>query len=387
MLIRKQLRSLYSNLRFAFSTQQYNTKSQHIIELIQVKNLQVGLNWLFFSTLVIQLIYFYHVVNDISNLSPEIEDFKIFHFSILISALFLFSFYKIRCIGNEYYIQYVLIAFYITIWALTAYGIELIWQANSSARQLMFLAGISLAIGAYSRLLLLSTSLLVIFILYAHFTIVTDEDWAIRYSISLIKFPLLIFACVFTLRWWLAFGMNEYINNINLANNLEDQLVIDELTQVTNRRGFNQNFLYAVNTTQRFTLPLSLIIIDIDYFKKFNDSVGHQAGDQCLVSVAQCINALVNRSTDTFARIGGEEFGLILPGCASIQAADFAKLIKQSLEQLAIEHPDSSVSSWVTVSIGIAEYNQEETQEAFFERADQALYRAKTLGRNTWSIS
>lgn len=387
MLIRRQLRSLYSNLKFAFSKQQYNTKSQYIIEMIQVKNLQVGLNWLFFSTLVIQLIYFYHVVNDISVFSPEIESFKIFHFLVLISALLLFFFYKMKCVGNEYYIQYVLIAFYIAIWALTAYGIELIWQAHSSARQLMFLAGISLAIGAYSRLILLSLSLLVIFILYAHFTIVIDNDWTIRYSISLVKFPVLIFACVFTLRWWLAFGINEYVNNINLTKNLEDQLVIDELTQVTNRRGFNQNFLYAVNTTQRFTLPLSLIILDIDYFKKFNDSLGHPAGDQCLASVAKCINTLVNRRTDTFARIGGEEFGLILPGCTSTQAVDFAKLIKQSLEQLAVKHPDSSTSSLVTVSMGIAEFNQEETQDAFLERADQALYSAKSLGRNTWSIN
>lgn len=387
MLIRKQFRSLYSNLKFAFSQQQYNIKSQHIIEMIQIKNLQIGLNWLFFSTLVIQLIFFFHVMNDISNVSSEVNSFKTVHFSVLICALLVFVLYKIKCTGNEYYIQYVLIAFYIIIWALTAYGIELIWHANDSARQLLFLAGISLAIGAYSRLILLFISLLIIFFLYAHFTIVINENWPIRYSISLIKFPVLIFACVFTLRWWLAFGINEYVNNINLTKNLEDQLTIDELTQVTNRRGFNQNFLYAVNTTQRFTLPLSLIILDIDYFKKFNDSLGHQAGDQCLINVAQCINSLVNRSTDTFARIGGEEFGLILPGCTSKQAANFAKLIKESLEVFAIEHPNSEVSELVTVSIGIAEYDQEETQESFFERADQALYRAKSIGRNTWSIS
>ena len=381
-----QLKALYQNFRFAFFEIRLNPGHEDLIEIIKMKNLQIGINWLFFSTFVIQGIYTYHVVNDATNFTSDIETLQFFHSCLLAISLMVFILYSARLRSFERHLPYLLITLYVSIWGLTAYNINMIWGAHASSRQLIFLGAIGLAIGVYARLWLLFVAMVAMFCLYAYFTLINVEVWSIRYSISLIKFPLLVFACVFTLRWWLAFGIHEYSNNVVLTQALEDQLVVDELTQVTNRRGFNQKIDYATSTAKRFSLPLSLLILDIDHFKNFNDSLGHQAGDECLKQVARCLNLLASRQTDTFSRIGGEEFSYILPGCTKDQAVNFSKTIISSLNKLALEHPDSPVSHTVTVSIGVSEYNHEESGDELFSRADKALYAAKNSGRNTWSI-
>lgn len=163
---------------------------------------------------------------------------------------------------------------------------------------------------------------------------------------------------------------------------LERLAVIDGLTQIANRRRFDE---YLQNQwTPAVDAPLSLLICDVDFFKRFNDGYGHQAGDQCLHKVAQGISAAVNREQDLAARYGGEEFAVILPETDLEGAKYLAEKIQESVRNLKIFHAFSDVNPYVTLSIGAACIYplQEPDSGKLVAAADAALYEAKRTGRN-----
>ena len=159
---------------------------------------------------------------------------------------------------------------------------------------------------------------------------------------------------------------------------------IDGLTQVANRRFFDQTMSREWNRLKRTGQPLSLILSDVDFFKHYNDTYGHQAGDDCLRAVAGALDAHVRRGGDCVARYGGEEFSVVLPGTYPEGAVCVAEFLRAAVEELAMEHKNSSVSSVVTISLGVATAfpSPELTEEALIESADKALYEAKASGRN-----
>ncbi|WP_287877614.1 diguanylate cyclase [Aquitalea sp.] len=157
----------------------------------------------------------------------------------------------------------------------------------------------------------------------------------------------------------------------------------DGLTGIANRRYFDEQLTQCFQQARTEASPLSVLQIDIDYFKQFNDSYGHLAGDQCLRQVAQCIHAQLPEVQDLAARVGGEEFGVLLPGRNSEQAGVLAERIRQAIWQLAIAHRKSSTGDRVTISIGVATLHERHDAEHMLMRdADRALYRAKNQGRN-----
>ncbi len=158
----------------------------------------------------------------------------------------------------------------------------------------------------------------------------------------------------------------------------------DGLTQVANRRHFDEYLQQEWLRMQREQTPMSLILCDIDFFKAFNDTYGHQAGDECLQKVAQVIQSAAKRSIDLAARYGGEEFAVILPNTDLEGAERVAVDIQKSIKDLAIFHRNSKVSQHITVSIGIASTvpNQIIPPEMLITAADRALYQAKDGGRN-----
>lgn len=158
----------------------------------------------------------------------------------------------------------------------------------------------------------------------------------------------------------------------------------DSLTGLFNRRHFDQTKVDEFQRALRNNQHLSLLICDIDDFKSFNDLYGHACGDQCLRDVAGAMNAVINRSGDALARIGGEEFAILLPVTTAAAAWQVAERVRQAVVDLHIPHVASRVGPYVTVSIGLAELDLELTPDfdALFEAADQALYRAKECGRN-----
>ncbi|WP_353931697.1 diguanylate cyclase [Okeanomitos corallinicola TIOX110] len=169
---------------------------------------------------------------------------------------------------------------------------------------------------------------------------------------------------------------------IRLAN-------IDGLTQIANRRCFDQVLLKEWKRLQREKLPLSLILCDIDYFKKYNDTYGHPAGDECLKKVAHILSQSINRAADLAARYGGEEFVLILPQTETKGAVHIAKKIRTKIESAAIPHISSLVSEYITLSLGIATIvpSLETDSQYLISQADQALYKAKESGRNRFAVA
>ena len=159
---------------------------------------------------------------------------------------------------------------------------------------------------------------------------------------------------------------------------------IDSLTQIPNRYRFQEFFNREWRRMTREKSPLAVILCDIDYFKQYNDDFGHQAGDHCLQKVAQAISSVVKRPADLVARYGGEEFVVILPNTKASGALKVAETIGQNIEKLQIKHSQSSISNFVTLSLGVACTipNKNNSQELLLASADKALYQAKQQGRN-----
>jgi diguanylate cyclase (GGDEF)-like protein len=160
---------------------------------------------------------------------------------------------------------------------------------------------------------------------------------------------------------------------------LQRLATIDELTQISNRRQFDQ----SLEIQWRVAQPLSLLICDVDYFKKYNDAYGHQAGDHCLRLIAGAIQASLRSPYDLAARYGGEEFAVILPQTDASAAQQTAARIMATVQQLQIEHQQSEVSPYVSLSIGAATLLPSSRNQPtdLIRLADRALYAAKAEGR------
>ena len=158
----------------------------------------------------------------------------------------------------------------------------------------------------------------------------------------------------------------------------------DGLTGIPNRRFFDESYRTEWLRARRYQKTLAVIMIDIDYFKRYNDTFGHMQGDECLKSIALAISASIRRPPDLAARYGGEEFIILLPETSTEGAKTVSDNIRKKVAALQLDHPESLVSKKVTVSMGIADCLPDLKQDPseLIIRADQALYRAKENGRN-----
>jgi diguanylate cyclase (GGDEF)-like protein len=172
---------------------------------------------------------------------------------------------------------------------------------------------------------------------------------------------------------------------LSIANReLQKLAYIDGLTEIANRRLFDDRLSQEWRRLQRERQPLSLILCDVDYFKQYNDAYGHQSGDECLCQVAKVLDRTVHRQPDLAARYGGEEFVVLLPNTHLEGAIEVANKIRMGIKSLQMPHCRSQVSQYVTISLGVACTipNAAATPEQLLERADLALYRAKRDGRD-----
>lgn len=169
-----------------------------------------------------------------------------------------------------------------------------------------------------------------------------------------------------------------------LTSMLESMAWIDGLTCVPNRRRFDEALDTEWKRAQRAGTPLSLIMVDVDRFKEYNDHYGHGAGDTCLKKVAETLVASVTRAGDLVARYGGEEFVLLIPETSASGARLLAEELCRRIEEQEIPHEYSSASSWVTISIGYASVvpGHDASSSALLEEADRMLYEVKKSGRN-----
>ena len=163
----------------------------------------------------------------------------------------------------------------------------------------------------------------------------------------------------------------------------------DSLTGLANRRYFDDALEKEFNRLKRSGAPLSLIMLDVDHFKKFNDRYGHLAGDNCLRQIGITLKTFIKRATDLAARYGGEEFVVVLAETDQPGAANLAEQIRKAIEALAIPHAESGVSAYVTVSLGVTTVHTAllAAPEQVVALADDALYCAKNEGRNRISYA
>ncbi len=181
-------------------------------------------------------------------------------------------------------------------------------------------------------------------------------------------------------------AVNHELSKTN--ERLEKTSITDALTQLYNRRHFDSMFYKELQRATRSRTSLSLIIIDIDFFKQYNDIYGHTAGDDCIRRVAACIKQVFKRSGDLPSRYGGEEFAIILPGCDGLELQERAETMRHAVCELEIPHSGSKAHENLSISLGAVTYKPASQEliapkpKELFSEADKALYRAKARGRN-----
>lgn len=170
-------------------------------------------------------------------------------------------------------------------------------------------------------------------------------------------------------------------------DHLEDISYLDGLTGISNRRKFDEYLDSTWNLAVRVSMPISILMMDIDFFKQYNDNYGHQGGDDCLIKIAQVLSRTIVRKTDFLARYGGEEFVCVLPNTDADNAFIIAEKLRLNVMSLNIPHAYSSVEKIVTISIGVAAKfpTKNLSYVELVEEADKALYKSKESGRNKTS--
>ncbi len=177
-----------------------------------------------------------------------------------------------------------------------------------------------------------------------------------------------------------------------LSDELRRRASVDPLSGLANRGCFDQRLQLEWSRAARNGTQMSLILLDVDHFKKFNDRYGHPAGDACLRAVADALGLQAHRATDLAARVGDEEFALLLPDTDAAGACVTAERIRDAVVRLAIPHAASKTAPHLTVSIGVVTRQptppvQPTAAHDLVEQADQALYAAKAQGRNRMAVA
>lgn len=355
---------------------------RNLSDILAGKTLKYGFIWALASSLLIQLVYSYYLISS----TPDGNMMLWLFLPQLLLSVALYAFITGLINNKRQKVAWFCSTLLISLcWIITAYDVLTVWQERAAAEKILLIGFFSLLLAWYSRLGLMLLSQLVLLAGYSYLMISDPFLGDIDQFLAIVKLPLLVLLLIVTLRRQYLYSLKLQTENERLIDSLRAMSYTDELTGLSNRKGFNQALMDELHHTDRFHTPLSLLIVDVDYFKQFNDSQGHPAGDMCLREIARVLSEQAQRAVDTVARIGGEEFALILPGSNCKQAVQLSGMIMQALSELAMAHPQSEISDHVTVSIGIASYKDDD-EESFYHKADQALYRAKQGGRNRYEI-
>ncbi|MHA3103848.1 GGDEF domain-containing protein [Acinetobacter sp. ANC 3791] len=173
------------------------------------------------------------------------------------------------------------------------------------------------------------------------------------------------------------------LEQLNKRN--QELLLQDPLTQVSNRQALKERLEQEFKRAQRNERPLSILFIDIDHFKKYNDEYGHLQGDYCLIAVAQLLKQMFSRAYDFVARFGGEEFVVLLPETSQEEAIQLAEHFRKAVNRIEMPLISAAKAPKITVSIGVNTHGQTQqylTVESFIRSADELLYLTKDQGRN-----
>ena len=354
-------------------------------DIIYHKNLKIGTLWIIASSLIFELLTLYYQIKDYDTLSTAGVVASYAQAILLVASIVVLTlaFKSKRASHPTWLVAAILLGLF---WTVATASVAHFGNAPEPASRGVLIGAFTLVIGWYARPSLLYAAFVLMWGTYINILISFSAKTLMGMLLSIIKFPLLIGLSLYSLRYWLSFCTDKFVENEVLTEKLEAMIRIDALTKIANRRGYEEAIEQAVHTASRSHTPLTLLFFDIDFFKQYNDQLGHYAGDRCLKAVASIIKKYARRTTDTAARIGGEEFALILPNCTAEQATSIAYGIQETIKESELHHPTSTLDPHVTVSIGIAEYVEKDSTHTLYRKADNALYAAKQKGRNQYVI-
>ncbi len=189
------------------------------------------------------------------------------------------------------------------------------------------------------------------------------------------------------LNGWFELAVSREHDNLVLARKMDAMAHRDPLTGLANRRHFDRVCKQAIAQGTTLAVPLTVILLDVDFFKRYNDRYGHQAGDECLILVAECLEESVREPGDLVARYGGEEFVVLLQETDLTGGQEVAERIRATLAARALPHEDSDVAPHLTLSQGVAQWRPGESLVMLLERVDGALYQAKEEGRDGYRVA
>jgi diguanylate cyclase (GGDEF)-like protein len=208
-------------------------------------------------------------------------------------------------------------------------------------------------------------------------------DWIVMLNAAIFAAVVWATAMLVMSRQRAARRLHEQQGLLERANHdLARQASQDGLTGIANRRAFDERLALEVARANRANAPLSLLMIDVDHFKRYNDAAGHVAGDACLRAMAAAIQGALRRPDDMAARYGGEEFAVLLPETPRAGALDRAEEIRQAVRALNVTHPGLSDEAVVTISVGVHCALPPVSAAQLIEQADRMLYLAKVAGRD-----
>lgn len=362
-----------------------NASTAALTQNITTQMITVGHRLMLIGTLFFQVLINYYLLSGSAEFTRLSVIFGLVSFGLVIASMFSFKLFQRP---NSLYYWPEISAFLMSIsWGLMALTLELEWGVYPAAEKLLLIGFFLALFSHYPRNSLLIASLPGYVLFYTYFVISEGVRSELGVVLSIVKFPFLLVVFHLTVRKFILQGQLKFIENIELMAKLQELTHTDELTGLLNRKGFNESLAAALDNARRFDIDLSLMILDIDFFKKYNDSLGHPEGDRCLEQVANILQQQSVRAVDSVCRIGGEEFALILPGSNMDQAQLFAQKILSALTEQQLPHPDSEIAAHVTMSVGVTEFTATDDASTLYKRADTALYQAKANGRNRAEVA
>ncbi|CAK1691292.1 Diguanylate cyclase (GGDEF)-like protein [Vibrio crassostreae] len=364
--------------------QEVDISIKSISDQIRYKIVDYGSIWVFSTQILLCSVVGYYVAIDPRSISPE-------HFSnLVLSLLLLLCAYTLVFLSKKVKYRCPLLggaALFISISSiLLAHIVTVAYFSPDDGKKILLISFLVMLMSWNSSRYVLAIGTLPVIAFNIYLTSTSPTVELIDVVLSGIKFPMLLIVFYATIGKLFELIEEKLLDKMQKIQTLERNSHLDELTRVKNRKGFNSELKKAIDNANRSLSELSIAIIDIDFFKQYNDSKGHPAGDLCLKKVAAILRSQCQRSIDNVCRIGGEEFALIMPVTSAVQATCVVQNIQKALAKTGIEHPKSSISDHVTISIGIAEFGLKDNFESIYQRADRAMYKAKVAGRDQYVV-
>lgn len=360
--------------------QDVNISIQSISDQIRYKIVDYGSMWVLLTHILLCFAVGYYIVFDSRSVSPEYLS------NLIVSSGLVLGACVVCYISKETKYRYTLLGFAALLVSTSsivlAHIITEAYLSSDDGQKILLISFLVMLMSWNASRIVLAIGTLPVVSFSVYLTSVEPKVELVDVVMSGVKFPMLLIVFYATARKFFELFEERFLEKITTIQKLEKNSHLDELTRVKNRKGFNLELKKALDGAKRAQSDLSIAIIDIDFFKQYNDSKGHPAGDLCLKSVAAILRNQCQRSIDSVCRIGGEEFALIMPATSAKQAVNVVHKIQSALKKADIKHPKSSISSNVTVSIGIAEFGIEDDFDSIYQRADKAMYQAKVAGRN-----